>query len=411
MNNTFVTVGGSGTILTSPDGITWTPRTSGSTASLTGVAWSGSAYVVVGTSTALRSTNGIDWFAQTIQAGLYDHVAWSSALSLFVAVGANGLISTSPDGTIWTERKRGQFPDLNDIIWDGAKFVAVGSGGEIVVSSDGIQWKTVSSGSDLENVVWTGSKFVAVGSAGKVWSSTDGISWTCEVTGNNSLAFLRDIARSASLYVAVGQDNAYSSTDGVSWTPISLSSLSGVVWSGTQFVGVGDSGISSSRIVTSPDGISFTNRTPPVNTNLLDLVWTGAQHVAVGASGTVLTSPDAIAWTSRTSGTASNLNGVAWSSSLPRLVAVGASGTILSSGDGTTWTPRTSGTVNNLNEITWTGSEFIAVGNSSTILISTDGVTWNPSPTPISYGDLKGVASSGSRHVAVGRDNRIITLH
>src|SRR6266705_5264962 len=90
----------------------------------------------------------------------------------------------------------------------------------------------------------------------------------------------------------------------------------------------------------------------------------------------------------------------------------GGGGTNTGGGSGDTsapTTPRTSGTIYDLNEITWTGSEFIAVGNSSTILTSTDGVTWNPSPTPVSYGDLKGIASSGSRHVAVGRDNRIIT--
>jgi len=412
LNNTFVAVGESGTILTSPDGISWTPRVSGVTGSLTGVAWSGSAYVVVAASAALRSTDGIDWFPQTVPGGLYGHVAWSSALSLFVAVGANGLISTSPDGTIWTERKRGQFPDLTDIVWDGAKFVAVGSGGEIVVSSNGTQWNTVSTGSDLENVTWTGSKFVAVGGFGKVWSSTDGISWTCEVTGNNSLDFLRDVASSPGGYMVGGQTYFHSSADGVNWTRTSLGGfLDGVIWSGTQFVGVGNHGLSTSTIVTSPDGINITLRTEPANKDLFDLVWTGAQHVAVGADGTVITSPDAITWTSRTSGTISHLYGVAWSGSLLRLVAVGASGTILSSEDGITWTPRTSGTVYNLNEITWTGSEFIAVGNSSTILTSTDSVTWNPSPTPVSYGDLKGIASSGSRHVAVGRDNRIITLH
>jgi hypothetical protein len=41
-------VGSSGTILTSPDGITWTSRASGTTDYLFGIAWSGTKFAVVG---------------------------------------------------------------------------------------------------------------------------------------------------------------------------------------------------------------------------------------------------------------------------------------------------------------------------------------------------------------------------
>lgn len=47
-NGTFVAVGGFGTILTSPDGTTWTSRTSGTSNSLNGVTWGNSTFVVVG---------------------------------------------------------------------------------------------------------------------------------------------------------------------------------------------------------------------------------------------------------------------------------------------------------------------------------------------------------------------------
>jgi uncharacterized membrane protein len=64
-NGLFVAVGGRGTILTSPDGVTWTPRASGTDKFLFGVAHG----------------NG-----------------------LFVAVGWDGTILTSPDGVSWTPR-------------------------------------------------------------------------------------------------------------------------------------------------------------------------------------------------------------------------------------------------------------------------------------------------------------------
>jgi len=70
----------------------------------------------------------------------------------------------------------------------------------------------------------------------------------------------------------------------------------------------------------------------------------------VGFFGTILTSPDGITWTERTSGTWVYLRGVTYASSA--FVTVGKSGTILTSPDGTTWTSRTSGTSNELRGVT-----------------------------------------------------------
>jgi len=63
-----VTVGQSGTVLTSSDGTTWTSRTSGTSNILWGVTYGN---------------------------------------STFVTVGSNGVILTSSDGTTWTERTSG----------------------------------------------------------------------------------------------------------------------------------------------------------------------------------------------------------------------------------------------------------------------------------------------------------------
>ena len=92
----FVAVGFSGTILTSPDGITWTTRTSGTTYGLNGVTWSG---------------------------------------TQFVAVGFSGTILTSLDGITWTSRTSGTTYQLNGVIWSGTQFVAVGLSGRIAISS------------------------------------------------------------------------------------------------------------------------------------------------------------------------------------------------------------------------------------------------------------------------------------
>ena len=63
---------------------------------------------------------------------------------------------------------------------------------------------------------------------------------------------------------------------------------------------------------------------------------TNGLFVTVGNVGSILTSSDGISWTERTSGTTKNLYGVTYGGGL--LVAVGDNGTILTSSSGTSWT-------------------------------------------------------------------------
>jgi photosystem II stability/assembly factor-like uncharacterized protein len=86
-NSTFVAVGESGTILTSPDGVTWTSRNSGTTNSLWGITY---------------------------------------ANNKFVAVGEAGAILTSPDGLTWTSQNSGTTDDLNGVTYAVTAFIAVG---------------------------------------------------------------------------------------------------------------------------------------------------------------------------------------------------------------------------------------------------------------------------------------------
>jgi hypothetical protein len=53
---------------------------------------------------------------------------------LFVAVGWNGAILTSPDGVTWTQRTSGTGNGLNGVAYGNGRFVAVGRGGTILTS-------------------------------------------------------------------------------------------------------------------------------------------------------------------------------------------------------------------------------------------------------------------------------------
>ena len=65
-NSTFVTIGSSGTILTSSDGVTWTSRTSGTSNILIGVTYGNGLFVTVGGRTILlTSSNVSSWTKRT----------------------------------------------------------------------------------------------------------------------------------------------------------------------------------------------------------------------------------------------------------------------------------------------------------------------------------------------------------
>jgi len=88
---------GSGTILTSPDGVTWTERTSGTTNLIFGVTYGNSTFVAVGSGTILTSPDGVTWTERT--SGAFYYIYYISGVTYgngtFVAVGDGGSILQS----------------------------------------------------------------------------------------------------------------------------------------------------------------------------------------------------------------------------------------------------------------------------------------------------------------------------
>jgi len=108
----FNAVGYSGTILSSPDGITWTYSTwdsqnYGTSKNLSGITYGGSTYVAVGWySTIISSSDGNTWTERN-SGKSWDLSGVTYGNSTYVAVGYSGTILTSPDGITWTERDSG----------------------------------------------------------------------------------------------------------------------------------------------------------------------------------------------------------------------------------------------------------------------------------------------------------------
>ena len=423
----FVAAGDFGTILTSPDGIAWTTRYSGTSLSLFSLVWAGTKLLASGYSgTILTSPDGITWTTHsTGTSSAIERVAWSG--TTFVAVaspdGVSGdIVLSSSDGVVWTPRLSGSW--LYDVVWSGTAFVAVGAFGTILTSPDGVTWFTeLQGGWWLHGVTWTGSQFVAVGDVmcsgtctnAIVQTSPDGLAWTRRESSSPDPLYA--VAGSGSIVVAVGGTTGTSgvglptgrivtSQDGVTWTPRTsgtTSQLLGVAWSGSRFVAVGGVAGVVATIVTSPDGMAWSPVAFGSSQRLASVAWCGTRFVAVGDTGTILTSPDGMTWTARASGTSQLLTGVTCSSTA--LVAVGYQ-TILSSGDGVTWATQVLPDPSvSLSGVTWTGSQFVAVGGWSgvqgKVLTSPDGTVWTAQPLPSTW-PMASVTWSGTRLVAAG---------
>lgn len=253
----FVGVAYSGTgnrVQTSPDGITWTARTSAADYEWMSVCWSPELRLLVAvarTGTGNRvmtSPDGVNWTLRASAAdNSWDAVCWSQELGLFCAAATSGTnrIMTSPDGTVWTARVTPGSYAFEGICWspDLGLFCAVATtGNRAITSNDGISWteRTVPGG-NWRDVCWAAELglFVAVSyslNAGAVITSPDGVTWSQQSTPGTGSA--------------------------ICWSPeIGL------------LVVVGDAGTASQRIMTSPDGVNWTYRTMTASLNTVCVCW------------------------------------------------------------------------------------------------------------------------------------------
>lgn len=256
----YVAVGTEGLVYTSPDGIKWTKRKSGTELDLYGITWNGTRFYAAGSR-----------YAQQV-------------------------IITSKDGITWTKGN----PDIKDasgfanqILWNGKQFLILRDGYSSV-SKDGSKWTFKYSGlTALNKAIWNGSAYVAVagsnGCPGRIVTSTDGLNWTIKVNKeikslNNDALY--DIAWSGKDYVALSHESVFLSKDGQNWSECFLTDLKTftcIASNGRTYVGVGPGGL----LATSKDGINWSPVVTNTAKNLLHVAWYGDKYIAVGDGGLV----------------------------------------------------------------------------------------------------------------------------
>lgn len=277
---TFVAVGSSypplkpsrAAVYTSPDGKTWTLRDADTSASrLSAVAWTGKRLVAVGfPSVILSSPDGITWtpvaHPEIPGYAYFNDIVWTG--SQLVVITDEGETLTSPDGLAWTAHtpNPNETFGLRSVAWTGRQLIAVGykmSGQPYIATSvDGITWtpRPAPPGGRVPNldcVVWNGDRAVAIGS---YW----------------------DYSEDARFYFS----SILTSSEGNTWDTVGFSTdvpLTGLATMGSQFVlfrGMG-------TFATSPDGVNWTPATfGATSYNLSSAVWQDGNLIAVGISST-----------------------------------------------------------------------------------------------------------------------------
>ena len=383
----YVAVGDRGALRTSSDGSHWQARYTGQyEGNLQDLAFHEDQWVVVGRLGAagdglvLTSRNGIDWENPSTHAEGLSSIARGG--SLWVAVGLNGTVITSPDGDIWTPATSGTTVHLNDVMWDGTRFLATADDGDVLTSANGINW-AVQSTLDIElldSLTWNGDQYTLSSGYGWVWTSEDAVQWDLDPHLQ-----VYEMTEGDNLVVAVGVEGlVLTSPDGKTWTPRESQTpqvLRGVAWSGSRFVAVGHGG----TIVTSSDGITWQAVDPGTNLDLFELVWAGSQFVASGEQGMVLTSPDGLTWTQVPPFTNQQIRALIWDGA--KVIADAWAENMFTSPDGQTWT-NTGFSSPRLEFHLFNGTSYMALGdfgNSKRIYTSNDGIDWTYQPAEICH--------------------------
>lgn len=379
-----------GVVMTSTDGSTWVQGdlTVGSGVPWSAITWSAEtaqflAVSLVPTSTGSKSVitspDGLTWTLQPALAtlGRWTSVVWSPVLGLFAAVGSDyltnltPLIATSPDGVTWTFRTC-PTGTWTKVIWAGHYFLAVSSTGTSMVSSDGLTWALIPTPAAVntwKGLVWAPdiNTIVAVGdttTATQVMIGTEAADWIPEQIPSDGLT----------------------GSNEVSWNAL--------LWTGTQFVGVGAclNSSNTARTMTSTDGVTWTRADDVGRGFWYGLASNGSRLVAVSngnGSFMVMTSDDGgLTWSGQ-SATTRGWRAVAWSADLSLFVAVGMDttdttpihGYAMSSADGITWVNRTPASDSRWVSVVWAASLglFVAVARSGTgnrVMTSVDGINW-----------------------------------
>ena len=215
--NFFVLVSYRNSIAFSNDAVRWT--TVYAPYEFFSVACDGNTWVAVGKSIC-SSADLRSWIRRIQTSNLYLK-AVAHGNGMWVTVGSDGVIATSPDGISWTPRSMYGM-DFASVAYGEGTWIAVGPQGSMAISSDAISWRAISSiyapldmfrFVNFRSVAYHGGLWIVVHATG-IFKSSDGVSWEYQDLSNRDLKF---VTYNDDRWVITGEDKILSSSDATLW--------------------------------------------------------------------------------------------------------------------------------------------------------------------------------------------------
>jgi hypothetical protein len=245
--------------------------------------------------------------------GIYDVEFWlvDAAGNASNRVSMEFIVGPDPEESDWTNRLSGSAA-LRDVTWDGTVFIVVGDDGTILTSPDGIDWVARDSGIDngLEAIAAYGQDIFAVGGSDALLSIDHGENW---ITKNIPDGLdLSAVTVNATKVVAAGHQEdlgpmiILSEDRGDTWHvvdtfPAEAIMFTDLTYRGDLLIATTDSpfGMDGGRVLVSLDGLEWNEVFHDEWAGLATVVQAGDQLIVGGFESTVHASLDGLNWTDK----------------------------------------------------------------------------------------------------------------
>ncbi len=301
--------------------------------------------------------------------------------------------------------------------------IAAGLQGTVLRSENGENWEHIDTGPDETFFSSAyGDGRILLGGNGVILSTQDGITWT-EVLDTDGV-IVQGIAYGEGTWVAVGRyfnqeesrtdSTVFRSFDGVEWERHDFEAgenffVRDVAFgAGDRFVLTGSppGALSSSVLVSTNSGQSWTPANDPLEFAGQSLTWNGANFAVAGANGGVAFSSDGLQWETRNADSPMALRHILYADGLWVAAGLSFQGNrepgLLYSTDGVEWEETVLPYANSTpTAILHFAGQFLTVGLDGATLKGNHPENLQPVANGLRR-PLSGIAHNGARYVAVG---------
>lgn len=276
--------------------------------------------------------------------------------------------------------------------------------GEISAQQVWTQRNPLPTGESIRQVAYGNGKYIGIADGGLILASTDGVNWSKHKLNQSFWSVVWGSNQStgqAGLFVVSGISNTgvgsdsgiiLTSSDGITWSqkPFTerVNSIK-VIWGNNQFVALAKTGLQNdtTAFFTSADGLNWSKKAS-MTIGVYSIYTVGNLYLGLGGNG-IYSSSDCISWTLHSI----NLNieyrfkSVTWDGHRYYIVADSSTSVpgpcrtkIITSIDGISWVSTTEIPAFSGSYIVWNGNTYVIAGadtfNKGAIYTSTDGSKW-----------------------------------